>query len=157
MRKQKIYLESTMFNYYFDEDRDAHIATVRLFNSIAEKYDAYTSVYVIAELQKASPEKYSKMVALIEQFNIQVFALDREAEQLADVYVEQGIIPLRYRLDGIHIAVAAVHDLDIIVSMNFEHIVKLKTKIMTEHVNALKGYRAVAICTPQEVSDYENS
>ncbi|MCL1885434.1 MAG: hypothetical protein FWF98_01505 [Dehalococcoidia bacterium] len=65
MRKQKIYLESTMFNYYLDEDRDAHKATVELFNSIAEKYEAYTSVYVIAELQKASPEKYRKMVALI--------------------------------------------------------------------------------------------
>jgi len=40
--------------------------------------------------------------------------------------------------------------------MNFEHIVKLKTKVMTEHVNALRGYRAVEICTPLEINDYED-
>ena len=52
MRVPKIYLETTMFNYYFDTERDAHADTVKLFNEIqAGKYDAYTSVYVIDELE----------------------------------------------------------------------------------------------------------
>jgi hypothetical protein len=43
MRKPKIYLETTIFNYYFDTERDAHIDTVKLFKEIKEdKYDAYT-------------------------------------------------------------------------------------------------------------------
>ena len=51
MRVPRIYLETTMFNYYFDEDRDAHADTVRLFEDIAAgKYAAFTSVYVIDEL-----------------------------------------------------------------------------------------------------------
>jgi hypothetical protein len=29
LRTQRIYLETTMFNYYFDSDRDAHADTVR--------------------------------------------------------------------------------------------------------------------------------
>ena len=29
MKKLRIYLETTLFNYYFDEDRDAHADTVR--------------------------------------------------------------------------------------------------------------------------------
>ena len=33
-RKPLIYLETTMFNHYFDTDRDAHPATVRLFKEI---------------------------------------------------------------------------------------------------------------------------
>jgi hypothetical protein len=31
----------------------------------------------------------------------------------SDIYVEQGIIPLKYRTDGVHIAVASVNDLDV--------------------------------------------
>jgi len=52
MKKQRIYLETTMFNYYFDEDRDiAHQSTVRLFKDIAVgKYEAFTSRYVVNEL-----------------------------------------------------------------------------------------------------------
>lgn len=35
MRKQKIYLETTLFNFYFDEDRGfAHDGTVALFKEI---------------------------------------------------------------------------------------------------------------------------
>jgi predicted nucleic acid-binding protein len=34
MIKQKIYLETTMFNYYFDKDREAHSAVVAAFEAI---------------------------------------------------------------------------------------------------------------------------
>ena len=54
MRKEKIYLETTIFNYYFDNDRDAHADTVKLFQEIdKEKYEAYTSAYVVRELLNA--------------------------------------------------------------------------------------------------------
>ena len=93
----------------------------------------------------------------IPRFLLRSLSLDIEAEHLADVYVEQGIIPLKYRTDGVHIAAAAVNDLDMIISMNFEHIVKRKTKIGTGNINALNGYRAVEICTPMEVNEHENT
>jgi len=76
---------------------------------------------------------------------------------LADNYVVQGIIPLKYRTDGVHIAVAAVNDLDMIISMNFQHIVKRKTKLSTGNINILNGYRPVEICTPMEVNEYEST
>ena len=159
MRKQKIYLETTLFNHYFDEDRElAHNSTVALFKEIAAgKYEAFTSLYVINELEDTRGEKRDKMISLIERYNITVLALDTEAEQLADIYVEQGIIPLKYRTDGVHIAAAAMNDLDMIISMNFQHIVKRKTKIGTGSINALNGYRVVEICTPMEVNDNENT
>jgi predicted nucleic acid-binding protein len=47
----KIYLETTIFNYYFDVERDAHPSTVQLFNEIkANKFEPYTSIYVTEEL-----------------------------------------------------------------------------------------------------------
>ena len=158
MRKLKVYIETTLFNFYFDKDREAHADTVRLFKDIAaRKYEAYTSDYVINELKKTQGDKREKMIALIEQYDITVLALDDEAEQLADIYVEQGIIPLRYRTDGIHIAVAAVNNLNMIISMNYEHIVKRKTKIETGNINIANGYHTVEICTPMEVNDHENT
>jgi predicted nucleic acid-binding protein len=44
MRKQKIYLETSIFNYYFDKEREAHPYTLKLFEEIkAGKYAPYTS------------------------------------------------------------------------------------------------------------------
>ena len=157
MRKQKIYLETTLFNHYFDEDRGlAHTSTITLFKEIAAgKYEAFTSGAVIEELEKATAEKYEKMFSLIRQYNIAVLNVSEEAEKLADIYVSENIIPQRYRTDGVHIAVAAVNDMYMIISMNFQHIVKRKTKIGTGSINALNGYRAVEIFNPMEVVEDE--
>ena len=113
-------------------------------------------LYVIDELEKAPSDKLDKMIELVESFGISALTLNDEAERLADSYVEQGIIPMKYRTDGVHIAVASVNDLDMIVSMNFQHIVKRKTKIGTGSINILKGYRAVEIINPIEVVEDEN-
>ena len=112
-------------------------------------------MYVIEEIEKAPEEKREKMIKLVEQYSITVLALSAEAERLADLYVEQGIIPLKYRTDGVHIAVATVNELDMIISINFQHIVKRKTKIGTDSINAWNGYRTVKIYTPMEVNENE--
>jgi len=78
VRKQRIYIETTLFNFYFDKDRDAHAETVKLFKDIsAGKYEAYTSLYVIDELEKAQSDKRDKMIDLITQYNITVLALNK--------------------------------------------------------------------------------
>ena len=158
MRKQKIYLETTMFNYYFDEDRGfAHDGTIALFKEIAAgKYEAFTSRYVIGELANAPEPKREKMLNLILEYGIPILEPTDEAARLADIYITEKIIPQKYRTDGLHIAIAAVNDLDMIISMNFEHIVKRKTKIGTGNINALNGYRAVEIYSPMEVIEDEN-
>ena len=157
MRKQKIYLETTLFNHYFDNDRGiAHKSTVALFKEIETgKYEAFTSSIVIEELAKSDAEKYEKMFSLINKYDVAVVSVSEEAEKLADIYVTEKIIPQKYRTDGVHIAVATVNDLDMIVSMNFQHIVKRKTKIGTGSINALNGYRNVEISNPMEVVENE--
>jgi predicted nucleic acid-binding protein len=158
MRKPKIYLETTLFNFYFDTDRDAHAATVKLFEEIAAgKYEPFTSEAVLVELRKASDEKRDKMVGLISEQEVPVLELNAEAERLADIYVRDGVIPLKYRTDGLHIALAAVNDLDMIISLNFKHIVRKKTVTMTGLVNINLGYKPVEIHTPMEVVDREDT
>jgi predicted nucleic acid-binding protein len=158
LRIPKIYLETTIFNFFFDQDRgEAHTATVELFREIAERrFAPYTSDYVVEELLKtANNEKRENMIALIAKYNIMVLSENDEAVQLANVYVDEGVVPAKYRTDGIHIAVAAVNELDMIISTNFTHIVKRKTKLTTPTINALRGYKAVEIYSPMEVIDDE--
>ncbi|MDR2601049.1 MAG: hypothetical protein LBC53_01150 [Spirochaetaceae bacterium] len=95
------------------------------------------------------------MVALAEQYKIRFLEADEIAEKLADKYVAEGIIPPKYKTDGIHIAMATINDLDIIVSYNFQHIVKLKTIIGTESINLREGYKRIGIYSPTEVIENE--
>ena len=157
MRKQKVYLETTLFNYYCDEDRGfAHESTVKLFDDISTgKYEAFTSTYVTDELENAQETKRDKMMRLIAKYNIAVLAPSDEAVRVADLYIAEKIIPQKYRADALHIAIATVNDLDMIISMNFQHIVKRKTKIGTGNINALNSYRAIEICSPMEVIEDE--
>ena len=105
MRVPKIYLETTLFNYYFDEDRDAHTDTVRLFKECAAgKFEPYTSLYVVDELNDAPNEKRDKMIALIKQYNITVLAASDEADNLARRYLVEGVLPQGSLTDASHIS-----------------------------------------------------
>ena len=159
MRVPKIYIETTIFNFYFDGDRGfAHTDTVGFFREIkAGKYEAFTSTYVTDELENAPEIKRDKMMSLISEYNITVLAPSDEAAILADIYTAEGIIPQKYRTDGLHIAIASVNELDMIISMNFQHIVKRKTKLATGNINILNGYRAIEIYSPMEVIDNEET
>jgi hypothetical protein len=145
-----------MFNYYFDTERDGHADTVKMFEAIgAGEYDGYTSEYVAFELRNAPEPKRSEMLELIEKYNVVVFEPDEETNRLADLYVHERIIPAKYRFDSTHIACASVKGLDGVLSFNFQHINKLKTKEMTALVNLREGYKSIIICTPMEVLDHE--
>jgi hypothetical protein len=136
----RLYLETTVFNYYFDEDREGHADTVKLFDEIREgKHEAYTSQYTVDELAKAPEPKSSDMLALIDTFNVATFPITDESDQLADKYVAEGIIPARFRLDGAHIASASMNGLDYVLSYNFQHINRAKTKLLTERINRKLG------------------
>ena len=158
MRKPKIYLETTVFNYYFDADRDGHTDTVKLFEEIkAGKYEAYTAIYVTDELIKADEPKRSNMLNLITEHNIIVLPADAEAEQLADIYVNEGVIPASKQYDAFHIAIAAINELEYIFSFNFQHINRIKTKEMTSLINSRQRYKSVTIATPSEVVEHDDN
>jgi len=156
MKKLKLYLETTLFNYYFDTNRDGHRDTVALFEAIGKgAFDGYTSEYVRLELLNAPEPKQQQMLSLINKYNIEVLPTNDDAVKLAERYISFSIIPARFIMDGVHIAIATINKLDCILSFNFSHINKLKTKYLTEPINISEGYNRIAICTPMEILDYE--
>ena len=157
MRTPRLYLETTIFNYNFVDDApDKKIENLKLFQDIRNGlFEPYTTI-VVDELLQASEPKKKMMLGLITQYNISVLPVTAEINDLANVYVKNGIIPQKYTDDARHIACATIYDMDIIVSWNFKHIVKRKTIIMTEQVNLIQGYKRVEIYSPAEVTSNED-
>ena len=122
----------------------------------AGKFKPYTSQYVLDELEDTKDlEKREKMKALITGYSVEVIPANKEAEQLASIYVNDGIIREKYKTDAIHIAMATIANLDFIISLNFQHIVKHKTIFETEVINTREGYKRIFIHAPMEVIEHE--
>lgn len=155
MRVPKVYIETSVFNFVFAEDAPGKREdTVIFFEEIRQgKYRPYTSDYVLGELAQAPEPKQSEMISLIQQYGMVLLPASDEIWELAELYVAEGIIPQKYMTDALHIAAATVYDIDLVVSYNFKHIVKLKTITMTEVVNMREGYKRIGIYSPTEVID----
>ena len=154
IRKIRLYLETTVFNYYFDEDRDGHEDVLKLFKAIkAGEFEAYTSDYVLDELRKAQEPKRSKMLALVDDYEVEVLHDSPSAVLLGQRYVAVGIIPASHLTDSLHVAMASVSGLNCVISYNFHHINRDKTRFMTAVVNSQEGYGEIMIVTAKEVLD----
>jgi hypothetical protein len=148
----KGYLETTIFNRFLEDNREFSAETRELFEKILKnEVEAYSSTYGIEELDKASEPKRSEMLNLIQKYKIIILEIDQRAYNLSETYIETGIIPIKFRADGIHIAMAAINNMDCLVSLNFRHINKLKTKMGTDIIHRMEGYNNPFICTPMEV------
>ena len=155
IERLRLYLETTVFNYYFDKDREGHQDVVTLFDMIgAGEYEGYSSRYVADELMGAPEPKRTNMVDLIGKYGITVLNYSTEATRLANIYREAKIIPASHRLDSLHIATATVYKLDYVISYNFQHINREKTKLRVAVVNEHEGYKGIRICTAKEVLRY---
>ena len=153
----RVYLETTLFNFYFStQSPDKKADTRHFFDLIAAgKYEPYTSNTVLDELKDATVEKYQAMQELIDKYAVAVLSRTTEAENLASRYAANGIIPLKYQTDGLHIGIATVNNLDFVASYNYGHIVKLKTINACGLVNRQEGYQFIGLMTPTEVIDYD--
>jgi len=148
----KIYLETTVFNYYFDRDRDGHIETLELFDAISRgEYEAYTSDVTIEELSKANEPKSADMLALIKKFGIKIINENDEVKYIAGLYLEAKAIPQSHPVDATHIAFASCNNMDYLFSFNFKHIVKGKTKLITKIINLRYNLKNAMLTTPGEI------
>ena len=138
-----------MFEEHDKEKRKLTEKTLERLPLIAE--GTYISDEVVREISRAPVPKRFQLEELLRRVNPLLLGIDEEAGELADRYIKEGIIPEKYRPDALHIAVAVVNGIEAIVSWNFEHIVKLKTRVMVNGINKLQGYHEVEICSPEEV------
>lgn len=113
------------------------------------RYDVYLSELVLEELRGASSPLRASMLAAVKRFAI--LPITNEIQVLAARYVRDGIFPPRYFDDAKHVAVASVNGIGVLLSWNFAHLVKMKTRRMVALVNATENYMPVEIIAPPEL------
>jgi len=156
--KPRIYLETTLFNYYFltDVKREKEILSTKvLFNKISKNiFDGFVSAITIQELEQCNDIiKKKNMIELIEKHEINRLILPDYSilEKLADKYITAGAIPLTKKTDALHIATATIGEMDILISWNCDHIVRFKTQQIVKAINVSEGFTDISINTPEEV------
>ncbi len=88
------------------------------------------------------------MSATISLFSL--LSIKGDVERLAKDYIRYGAIPEGYPEDSYHIAIAVIYEIDYLLSWNFKHIVRRKTKDIIKMVNTLNGKKQIEIMTPAE-------
>jgi predicted nucleic acid-binding protein len=147
-RRYRLYLDTSVPNAYFDEKNPYRQEITRQFWSMLKEYDVLISDLVMKEMKATGNVNLRKMlIELVKDFE-SLSTESSEIKLLAERYVSEGIIPAKHIEDAVHIAVTTVNSLDILVSWNFEHIVKLKTRREVNAVNLLLGYNQIEIIEP---------
>ena len=68
---------------------------------------------------------------------------------------ERSILNQRFMNDMLHIALATIAEVDVFVSWNFKHIVRLDKIRLFNSVNLEQGYKMLNIYSPREVIGYD--
>ncbi len=151
----KVYLDTSIFNFAIstqDVPREKEF-TLKFLTLVREgKFLGYVSDLVIGEIKRTSQQKrQNDLLEIVAQFPLESLPLTQDVKVLADRYIQEKIIPEKERNDAIHIAIASVYNLDAIVSWNFEHVVKFKTRREVPAINTLMGHKSIEICSPREL------
>lgn len=153
MVRNTIYLDTSVLNFFFeDKDLEKANSTRELFREIRNgKFNAYISELVLREIGRTQGQKRERLLSLINTYKIPWLEVTPECIELTEKYMGRKLFPSKYRDDGLHIAIATVHQIDIVVSWNLRHMVKLRTRREVKVVNISEGYKEIEICTPMEV------
>jgi predicted nucleic acid-binding protein len=155
MKKQKLYLDTSIISWAIDiRDFEKHELTKALFKEIrAGKYEIFVSEVVIEEIAKTPENKVrNRLIEFTNSLDMETpLVVTDEIIDLTERYLNDKIIPMTHRDDALHVAICTVNNLDVLVSWNFKHLVKHKTRMEVFGVNTMMGYKIIDICSPKEV------
>jgi predicted nucleic acid-binding protein len=150
----KLYIETSVPNMLFAEDAPEKRAATEVFFDwlrVADD-DLFSSEVVKKEIDRASEPKRSRMVKAFAGLPITVLDITNEAVGLSEIHVREGITPVRYQNDALHVALAVCHTLDVVVSWNMKHLVNVRKVQRINAVNLRYGLPAIRVHTPEEIT-----
>ncbi len=164
--KSTLYLETSIFGFYFDEreiNRYKRDATRKLFEQIKSGFfQGYTGAVTILELEKTKDQSLKNAIFdLLKDFSIEILRLDERERNaiimLAEKYVSRNAIPKDKIDDAIHIATLVIRpELQILVTWNCQHIANITVERKVKSITLDMGYEFnFRILTPEEVIIYE--
>jgi len=112
---------------------------------------------VIAEEIGRAPATVQAVYQELLNLGAEVVSVSSDVLHLVAAYEARAILGPRFRNDLLHIALATVASVDVLVSWNFRHIVRLDRIQLFNEVNAAQGRAILTIYSPREVTTYERN
>lgn len=156
MRKLKLYLETSVWNFFFADDApEKKEITLQFFKEVEKgEYEIYISGIVLTEIAKASEQKEKLLSGLIEKYKPKEIEVTEEVLTLAQKYIEESALPGKAVDDSRHAAIATIYEMDALISWNLKHLANLRRMEMINGINLKEGYsKRLEIITPMEVSN----
>lgn len=158
MRKQKIYLDTSVVSYLYQEDVPEKMQdTLKLWDIFKrQRYEVYISDIVLNEIYECNEEKLRILLNYLNQIEYTVIRTDKDTIELAEKFIDFGILKQKSFDDCQHIAAAILAGCDIITSWNFKHIVNVKTVRGVKTITTLEGYKDLLIYPPSVLAEEED-
>lgn len=150
--KRSVYLETTVIGYIaMRASRDLRVAANQLstrewWDVHRPNCDVFVSQFVIDECYQGDPKAADERRIYLR--NIPVLDANTEVEKLAEVISDVLQIPGKARVDSFHIAVAAVHGRQFLLTWNCKHIANPEHRPKIERACRDLGMEPPLICTP---------
>jgi hypothetical protein len=152
--KPRVYVETTVPSYltawpFRDLIRAAHQQMTREWCARRDEFDLYTSRLVVEECRAGDEQAAADRLAALAE--IPHLEQTDDVTDLAEALVRDGPLPERAAADALHIALAAVHGVDYLLTWNCTRIANVTLRPQIEAVCRAAGYEPPLICTPEEL------
>jgi predicted nucleic acid-binding protein len=150
----RIYIDTSVFGGYFEPEFE--FWTRILFDKVKKgEFKVIYSRLTDIEL-KPAPERVRDLALSLSQQTVEFIDISDQALELANQYLKEKVVGKTSQSDCIHIALATLHNADVLVSWNFKHIVNLQRIRGYNAVNYKFGHKILEIRTPREILEYED-
>ena len=153
MKKLRVYLDTSVIGGCFDLEFEEW-SGVLMNDFRSDRYLAVVSNVVEKEIESA-PNFVRELYAEILSLPAEVVNVDDDSLSLVEQYMERSVLSQRFMDDMLHIALATIAEVDVLVSWNFKHIVRLDKIRLFNAVNLEQGYKPLTIYSPREVISYD--
>lgn len=155
MARRRVYVETTIISYLAARpSRDLIVAarqqlTQTWWHHRRPDFDVYVSQLVLAEAEAGDPEAAERRATVLS--GLPVLDIVPGVAELAATLVERVPLPPRAAADATHIALAAYHGMDFLITWNAAHIANAELRQRVEQVCRESGYPSPVLCTPDEL------
>jgi len=154
MKKLKIYMETSAIGY-LDENEEKYIKDKEAMLALWDRIKHNEFIIVISELTldelnaTQNMDKLKILMDYISQIEYEIAETGSVAKRIAELLKINGMLVAdKHRNDRLHIGTAIENNCDIIVSMNFKHLVNITTIRGVRAISALEGYGNIDIIQP---------
>lgn len=148
----RIYLDTSIPSTYFDDRTPERQKATQEFwlKALSHQDELLISEVVILEVARTPIQmKRERMLALVR--GLSELPQGPEVIELAKKLVKANLVPVGKVEDALHLALAALHRVDVLVSWNFRHMVNLKIRQQLPLVLAKSGcFHNYEIISPYE-------